>query len=145
MNFTQFLDFLLLDIQSALARLMAFSLPIRGAQLGDIKFIVLAVIDYEERLIWIPFDRGKMDCYLFSFGPPCLQEIVICVKTDQSEFLPIQSIGIYWRYSMYGIVRDEIFATLPIFGKERMLMIMYIVDAISLYFCLVMGLATYKT
>jgi len=60
-----------------------------------------------------PFDRGKMDCYLFPSGPPCLQAIVICVKTGQSMFSQIQSIVFDWKGNVYGIVRDASPAILP--------------------------------
>jgi len=40
--------------------------------IGVNKFILLGILDYEERLTCFPFDRGKMDCYSFSSGLPCL-------------------------------------------------------------------------
>jgi len=93
------------------------------------KFILLVIMDHEKMLICFPFDRGNMDCHLCPYDPLCLKAIVICVKTSIRVFTDLH-IGFDWRYIL-GIVRNEIQAIPPTFGKETV-MIMYVVDATSL-------------
>jgi len=147
---TQFSDLQLFHVQSVLVKFDDSQFTCKGSKtwtllkaFGVPKFVPLVIIDHGERLTCFPFDRGKMDCYLFSSGPPCLQATVICVKTSQSRFSQIQNIEFDWTCNMYGIVRNKFLAIPSTFGKEGV-MIMYVVDIISLCFGLITGLAICK-
>jgi len=147
---TQFPDFQLFDVQSVLIKSDDTQFICKGSTIwtslkiiGVHKFVTLVVLDHGEKLICFPFDRGKLDCYLFLSGPPCLQAIVICVNTGQSMLSQIQSFRFDWRCIVYGIVRDGITAILPTFDKA--VRIMYVVNATTFYFDLVTGFTIYKT
>jgi len=99
---TQFPDFQLFNLQSVFVKSGNSQFTCKRSKIwtllkiiGVNKFILLVILaDHGERLTCFPFDRGKMDCYLFLFGLPCLQAIVICVKTGQSMFSQILSMDL---------------------------------------------------
>jgi len=109
---TQFSDLQLFNLHSILVKFDDSQFTCKGSKIWTLvkvisvnKLILLVILDHEERLTCFPFDRGKMDCYLFSFGLPCLQAIVICVKTGQSMFSQIQIIGFDWRCIMIWLLQ----------------------------------------
>jgi len=147
---TQFPDLQLFKFQSVFVKFDDSQFTCKGSKMwtlvkiiGVNKFILLVILDHGEKLVCFPFDRGKLDCYLFLSGPPCLQAIIICVKTSQSRFSQIQSIGFDWRCNMYGIVRDKFLAIPSTSGKEGV-MIMHVMDATSLNFGLCIRLSICK-
>jgi len=111
--------------------------------IGVHKFILLVIIDYGERWTCFPFDRGKIDCYLFSSGPPCLQgNCNLCQDWSVNVFTD-SNIEFDWRCNMYDIVQNKFLAIPSTCGKEGV-MVMYLVDVINLYFGLIARLAIYK-
>jgi len=131
---------------------MAIYLPIRGAShgvqlkvVGVNKFIVLVVIDHKDMLICFPFDRGRMDCYFF-IQPPlpsssCCLSMSRLINQKFHRFRVLELIG-----NLSCVALWKFRSLLPYLHLEKeWWLCMWVVDAINLYFGLVIGLATYKT